>query len=185
MWSKPIFTLFFLEELVVRASSSIVYVSLQWWICWFFCQLLLLCYSISLIELINKLICSDSEGLFLSQITRKILYASTVFSVSPSYISLCHIFHFFLINREASSPPADKTITAGIFCKRKHLSHLFTFFIFMSSFWLHPHNSYCNLLRCTLKAMWQKGPCISSLVFVFPLTTLNYLIWSLQLTLKI
>lgn len=61
----------------------------------------------------DKLICSDSEGLFLSQITRKILYAYTVFFVSNSYVSLCHILQFFLINRKASSPPTSGIITAG------------------------------------------------------------------------
>lgn len=142
VWSRAIFTLLFLRELVVRAGSSIVYGSLQWQIYCFYCQLLLLCYSISLIELTNKLICSSSEGLFFSQITRKILYACTVLSVSHSHISLCHIFQFSIINREASSPPTGKTIAAGIFSKRIHLSHLVIFFIFMSSFWLHPHNSY-------------------------------------------
>lgn len=129
----------------------------------------------------DKLICSDSEGLFLSQMTRKILYAYTVFSVSHSYISFCHIFHFSLINREANSPATGKTITAGTFSKRIHLSHLFVFFTFMICFWLQPHNSYPRLLRCTLKAAWQKRLYIPSCVFVFPITVLNYLIWSLQL----
>lgn len=157
--SRPIFTLSFLRELVCRVSSSILHGSLQWWICCFSCHLLPVWCSITFMELIHKLIYSDHEGLFsLSWITRKLLYAYAFFSISHIYISkkLYHNFHLSFINKESNPSPNGKTITAGIFSKRIHLSHLFIFFILMSYFWLQAHNSYSSFLRCTLKAVWQK-----------------------------
>lgn len=89
---------------------------------------------------------------------------------------LCHDFHHCLTNREANPSPAGKSITAGIFSKRTHLSHLFIFFILMSYFWLQAHNSYSSFLRSTPKE------CDKKIVrFVFPIMVLNYLIWSSQL----